>query len=284
MKNINILKFLVLAILAMSPYLQSCTKLDEIVYDQIPVDQFGTTDKEMAALVAPIYNQLRNYRNFLQLGDESGDMLVYPTRKGGDWWDGGVQMYIKQNTWTSNNDDIITGGYNSIYGSISTCNKVLKLVEDSKEVANKERILAEIRAVRAFWYYIYVDYFGQGPLVTDFTALELPSPKSRKEIYNFVLSELNEVKDKLRDDITSASYGKMTKGAAYTILAKMYLNAQIWNPEGGAQWQKCIEACDVVMSLPYVLEPDWKKSFSVNNQESKEIILPIVYRLSLIHI
>lgn len=261
-----------------STWLQSCTDLEEIVYDKIPVDKFGTNDKEMAALVAPIYSSLRGYRDFAPMADESGDMLVYPTRKGGDWWDGGVHMYIKQHTWTNNNDDYVKGNYGNIYNKITTCNKVLKLVEDYKDGPNKARTIAEVRAVRAFWYYMYVDYYGQGPLVTDFTDIELPSPKSRKEIFEFVVSELNAVKNDLREDVNSSSYGKMTKGGALSILAKMYLNAGIWNPAGGNQWQKCIDACNEIMALPYILEPDWKKSFSVNNQESKEIILPIVYK------
>jgi len=279
MKKTRIFLILMIAGLTISPWLQSCTDLNEIVYDKVPTEKFGNTPKEIASLVAPIYGTLQNARswNFRHLADESADMVVVPTRKGGDWWDGGQHMYTKQHTWTNNNTPLITGAYSDIYGSITTCNQVLKMVEGITTMPNQAQTIAEIRGVRAFWYYMYVDYFGQGPLVTDFADTDLPAPKTRLEIYNFVITELDAVKDLLRSDVTSASYGKMTKGAAYSILAKMYLNAEIWNPAGGPQWQKCIDACDVVMGLPYVLEPDWKKTFQVKNEDSKEIILPAVY-------
>jgi hypothetical protein len=69
----------------------------------------------------------------------------------------------------------------------------------------------------------------------------------------------------------------MTKGVAYTLLAKMYLNAMVWNPAGGAKWQECIDACDVVMSLGYKIEPVWKTNFQVKNESSKEAIFSAVF-------
>lgn len=96
-----------------------------------------------------------------------------------------------------------------------------------------------------------------------------------KEVYDFVVSELNAIKDQLRSDVTRASYRKFTKGAAYTLLAKMYLNAEVWT--GAPNWQGVVDACNEVMKLDYIIEPDWKQSFIVNNQNSKEIILPICF-------
>lgn len=64
------------------------------------------------------------------------------------------------------------------------------------------------------------------------------------------------------------------------MLAKMYLNAEIWNPAGGPKWQECIDACDEVLALPYSLEPNWKEQFSANNENSKEAILVAVNSIS----
>jgi hypothetical protein len=60
------------------------------------------------------------------------------------------------------------------------------------------------------------------------------------------------------------------------MLAKMYLNAHIWNPAGGTKYQECIAACDEIMKLPYSLEPNWKEQFSAANENSKEAILVAV--------
>lgn len=273
-------KILILFWLTVFPWIQSCTNLDETVYDQIPANKFGTTPKEVAALIAPVYISLKNYRgwNNRYLVDMAADMQVTPTRKGGDWWDGGQYMYTKQHTWTTNNVSLITGLYNDIYGSITTCNQVLKIVQGLPAFTGKDQIIAEIRGVRAFWYYVFIDNFGQGPLVTDFADTKLPVSSSRKVLFDFVISELNAIKNQLQADVSSASYGKFTKGAAYSLLAKMYLNALVWNPDGGAKWAECIAACDSILAMPYVLEPNWQVTFQEKNEVSREIIFPIVFK------
>jgi len=140
--------------------------------------------------------------------------------------------------------------------------------------------LSQVRAARAQRYIELIDCYGNVPLVTDFTDLTKPSTKTRAEVYNWVLSELNDIKDVIRSDVSASSYGKFTKGSVYFMLAKMYLNAEVWNPAGGPKWQECIDACDVIMSLPYSLEVNWKDQFSANNENSKEAILVAVNSIS----
>ncbi len=256
----------------------SCTNLDEEVYDKLPVDNFGTTSGEINALIAPIYRTFKNLfpSNYMLLSECSSDMAITPTRKGGDWWDGGQFKELRLHTWTPNTS-LVKDSYNSAMESITSCNKIYEMINSSETVTNKEQILAEIRGVRAFWYYMLVDYYGNVPIVTDFTDTSLPSTSSRKDVYAFVLTELNAIKDVVRDDVTSSSYGKVTKGFVYTLLAKMYLNAMVWNPDGGAKWQECITACDQVMGLSYFLEADWNANFAIQNQNSQEIIFPCVF-------
>lgn len=174
----------------------------------------------------------------------------------------------------------MTSAYNSATSGITLCNKIFVMINENPSIENKEMILAEIRGVRAFWYLMLLDYYGNVPIVTDFNDKELPSTKSRADVYKFVMDELNAIKDKVRADVSSASYGKITKGVVYTMLAKLYLNAQVWNPAGGAKWQECIAACNEVMKLPYLIEPTWKNSFIVKNQNSQEIIFPVVFSTS----
>jgi len=258
--------------------LQGCTNLDEEVFDKLPVEEFGKTEAQVNALIAPIYRTLKNIfpADYFLLSECSADMAITPTRKGGDWWDGGQFKELRLHTWTPNTS-LVKSSYNNAMGAISTCNQIYAMINEQENIKNKEQILAEIRGVRAFWYYMLLDYYGNVPLVTDFNDTSLPSTKSRKEVYTFVLNELNDVKDLVREDVTPASYGKITKGVIYTLLAKMYLNAMIWNPEDGPKWQECADACDTVMSLPYIIEPNFKTSFAVHNETSKEIIFPIIF-------
>jgi hypothetical protein len=258
--------------------LQGCTNLDEKVFDKLPVEEFGKTEAQVNALIAPIYRTLKSIfpADYFLLSECSADMAITPTRKGGDWWDGGQFKELRLHTWTPNTS-LVKSSYNNAMGAISTCNQIYAMINEQENIKNKEQILAEIRGVRAFWYYMLLDYYGNVPLVTDFNDTSLPSTKSRKEVYTFVLNELNDIKDLVREDVTPASYGKITKGVIYTLLAKMYLNAMIWNPEDGPKWQECADACDTVMSLPYIIEPNFKTSFAVHNETSKEIIFPIIF-------
>lgn len=279
MKKIKILSLIVA--LALSSVYQGCTNLDEEVYDKLPVDKYGAKASEINSLIAPIYRTLKSVfpNNFFLLSECSSDMAITPTRKGGDWWDGGQYKELRLHSWTQGTK-LVGSSYNSAMNAISTCNKIYSMIEENSAITDKESILTEVRGIRAFWYYMLVDYYGNVPIVTDFKDTSNPATKSRKEVYNFIVSELEAIKDQVRDDVTAASYGKITKGVVYTLLAKMYLNAQVWNPEGGVKWQECINACNEVMALSYIIEPNFKSSFAVQNQSSKEIIFPIVFSTS----
>src|SRR4030042_1133187 len=188
-------------------------------------------------------------------------MSVTPTRRGGDWWDGGAYKEMTMGMWTPKTSAAIRI-YNDSYSRITNFNQIIYLIENSEAISDKEPYLSQVRAARAMRYMELVDCYGNVPLVTDFTDVTKPDTKPRAEVYAWVLSELNDIKDIIRSDVSASSYGKYTKGAVYFMLAKMYLNAMIWNPTGGPKWQECIDACDVIMSLPYSLEVDWKGQFS----------------------
>ncbi|MDP3003655.1 MAG: RagB/SusD family nutrient uptake outer membrane protein [Bacteroidales bacterium] len=256
-----------------------CTNLDEEVYSQLPMDSYGTTEAEINSLIAPIYTRLRDF-NAIHGIENVSDMSVTPTRRGGDWWDGGVFKEMTMGTWRPLSGNAINGVYNTSYSRITNFNQVLYLIENSPAIPDKVPYLCQVRAARAQRYMQLVDCYGNVPIVTDFTDLSKPTTKTRAEVYAFIMSELNAIKDLIRSDVSAASYGKYTKGAVYTMLAKMYLNAMVWNPAGGPKWQECIDACNVVMGLKYSLEPIWKDQFNANNENSKEAILVAVNSIS----
>ncbi|NJK94179.1 MAG: RagB/SusD family nutrient uptake outer membrane protein [Bacteroidales bacterium] len=258
--------------------------MDEDVYSEIPVDQFGKNQTQVNALVGSIYSTFKvhqmNWDSYVVMDELAADMIAVPGFKGGDW---GEPMWREtmQHSWTSSSTGF-NGAYTRPSGSISLCNQIYYEINANPAISDdlKSKILAEVRGVRAFWYYTLCDHYGGVPIVTDFLdKTEQPVSKTRKEVFEFIVNELNDIKDKLRDDVaTPASYGKFTKGTAYTLLAKMYLNAEVWNPSGGAKWQECIDACNVVLNMPYILEPNWKTNFIARNEVSKEAILSAVFK------
>lgn len=264
--------------------IHSCTKLDEKVFSQVPVSEFGKDQEQVNALVGSIYSTLKlhgiDWDTYITMDGLSADMVAIPGFKGGDWSE---PMYKEtmRHTWNAS-----SSGFNEAYfgpsSNIALCNQIFHQININQGIAPalKDQILAEIRGVRAFWYYILCDHYGNVPIVTDFLNKDQPATKSRAEVFNFIVKELNEVKDKLRRDVaTQASYGKMTRGTAYTLLAKMYLNAQVWNPAGGAKWSECIAACDSVLQMSYQLE-NWKTNFVPNNHISREAIFSAVFKAS----
>ena len=257
----------------------SCTNLDEEVFSQMPTDSYGTNEAEINSLIAPIYTRLRDFNCVGSPAPKENctDMSVTPTRRGGDWWDGGAYKEMTQGKWNAKTSAAIRI-YNDSYSRITNFNQILYLIEQSKAIpdADKPKYLSQVRAARAQRYIELIDLYGNVPLVYDFTDLSKPGTKSRAEVYTWTLNELLEIKDVIRADVSAASYGKFTRGSVYFMLAKMYLNAQVWNPAGGAKWAECIAACDEIMKLPYSLEPNWKEQFSAANENSKEAILVAV--------
>ncbi len=268
-------------IMLMGLFTVGCTDLDEEVYSQLPMDSYGTTTAEVNSLVAPIYTRLRDFNCVGSPAPKENctDMSVTPTRRGGDWWDGGAYKEMTQGMWRPQTSAAINI-YNTSYSRITNFNQIIYLIENSPAISDKVPYLCQVRAARAQRYIELIDLYGNVPLVTDFTDLTKPATKTRAEVYTWVLSELNDIKDVIRSDVSASSYGKFTKGSVYFMLAKMYLNAEVWNPAGGPKWQECIDACNVIMSLPYSLEPNWKDQFSANNENSKEAILVAVNSIS----
>lgn len=263
--------------------LPSCMDLDEVVEDKIPAGEFGKNEAEVNAIVGPVYKTLCRYaanHAFMTLQDASGDMSIVPSKRGGDWWDGGQFREIHMHQWVSTNSSI-WNAWDRASQSVSSANLVINIVENIEDLdpALKGRILAEVRGLRAFWLYLMMDFWGNIPLVTDYTQTDLPTQTSRKEVYNFIVKELNEIKDVVRDDVTTASYGKFTRGAAYTFLAKMYLNAEAWGVDN-PRWAEAEAALDEVLKLGYIIESNWKANFVPNNENSKEAILSACFSVN----
>ena len=262
--------------------LVSCMDLDENVYDKLPTDEFGTTEKQINAIMAPAYQSLKNmlaYDGPWGAADMTADILMAPTRVGGDWWDGGQYMEQCMHSWKPNSYSV-ENCWDYCTGGLTTVNSVYNIIEKSEAMSDELKLqyLSELRGLRAFWYYVIVDIFGNAPLVTDFEDTSLPSSTSRADIYKYVVKELTEIIPNLRSDVSDASYGKFTQGAARMVLAKMYLNAEEWI--GEPNWKGVVEQCDEIMKLEYIIEPNWKTNFEVHNEVSREIILPICYKAS----
>lgn len=270
-------RFIALLVLISSlMFQQSCTNLSEEIYNIIPQDQFGRTPEELATLIGPAYSSLQEIVwGYSRISlDAATDCAIIPTR-GTDWYDGGVYQELQKHTWTSENAEI-RGAWSSCNSGITTVNQILYQLDQAKEVADKEKTVAQLKGVRALYYYFLIDLFGKVPIVIDFTNIDLPEQSTRTAVFDFVVEELKSIEDLVPEEYNIETYGKITKGVVQTLLAKMYLNAVVW--KGTPMWQEAITYCDkVLVSGQYSLEPNWKSNFSAHNEGSKENIFVVPF-------
>lgn len=272
------IKKLILPSLAAACMLQACTKLDEKVYSVYTDANFPTTEAQYAALTGPVYVAAQKFfdNNFYDLQEAGTDELIVPTR-GGDWFDGGKWRDMHYHTWTQSHD-LVNNAWDWGFNAIGTCNKILTQLEAAPESDNKKTTIAQIKAMRAWYYFNMMDAYGNIPLVTTFDQnAAAPTQASRKEVFDFITSELETIKGDLPTDVSAKTYGMPTKWMAFTMLAKLYLNAEVYT--GTAQWDKVVANCDsVIAGNKYLLESDFAAQFKPDNgPQNKEPIFSIPF-------
>jgi hypothetical protein len=273
--KINILPILLVFVL-----LFSCTNLEETLYTQVDSNDYGNTPAEVETIVGGAYTSLRGFRDELSnsyptseyvffLNEVTSDEATIPTR-GTDWFDGGNYQEAQRHLYSPNNP-IILSAWRYCYQGIASVNGIIFQVGNSELSDNaKAPIFAELRAVRAYYYYLLLDMYGNVPIVTDFEDTELPTNSNREDVFKFIEEELTIVIPLISDDIL---YGRITQNVANTLLARLYLNSEAFI--GIPRWQDCINVCERIYG--YSLEPDYFENFVTDNQTSKENIFVIPY-------
>lgn len=244
----------------------SCTNLDETVKDQVERDKFGVSQGQLNTLIGPLYGGLGDYWNRFELLNCVTDEQLAPTR-GGDWGEP-EWRFMEEHTWPTNFYGF-DGLWSWIYSNIAKINE--KITNPGFAAAETQ---AELRTLRAFYHYLAMDNFGN-VIIASSIGSENSGQRTRKEVYDFVEKELLESLPALSTDVR-AKYGRMSRYVAHMILAKLYLNAKVYT--GEAQWQKAIEQCNAIIdSDKFQVSSDFLSTFSVNNENSPEIILSTPY-------
>ena len=205
------------------------------------------------------------FDRYQQLNATTDEQIV-PTR-GGDWKDGDAWKRLYQHTWNPSQDD---GPFNSLWTWVYNNSTAINRQLANPAITDKATI-AELKTLRAFYHYIAMDNFGN-VIIAESVGAENPPQKTRAEVYAWVEKELLAALPDLPTTVGGVQYGRMNKYVAHMILAKMYLNAQVYT--GTPQWAKAVEQADeIINSGKYQLAGDFLSNFSINNQTSPEIIL-----------
>lgn len=261
----------------------SCEKLDVPVESQFVESNFPKTISDYNASVGAIYSNLSsNYAvPYWRMQELSTDEAILPARDG-NFDDGGQYRQLHYHTWTPDHPNVLTI-WQWAYGGITTCNRLLNLtLSFGFPPAEQTARLAEIKAMRALYYFFLLDLYGNVPLVTDYPVTGSPATQPRAEVYKFVESELLSLTKQLPAKTAVASsnvqqYGRPTKAMAYALLAKLYLNSEVYG--GAPRYPDVVSMADSVQRNPnYSLDARYRDIFLPNNgPQIKETIFAIPY-------
>lgn len=262
----------------------SCTKLEENVLDESSVS--GLSDKQVAdGNIAPVYALLPNiflHTNYFAIQEISTDEAILPYRGGTDWGDNGIYISLHQHTTTSTDPNLLST-WNLIVQSISRSVSAISTLPTLKD-SNAPVYLAEARGMRAYYNMLMLDLFGLVFVKDD------PQGTSKilrgEAAYNYVLSELLAVEPTL---LPTVGPGRLSKGAAWGLLARLYLNAAVYRDRYASQFNfqaadmdKVVEYCDkVINSGQYQLARDYFSIFNQTNHDNKELIFAVDQRAEL---
>ncbi len=279
----------------------ACTDLTESPSSTVVPANFYRNEAEVLAGVASVYATLRGtLDDYWYATEVSSDEIVVPTR-GSDWFDNGQWLELKRQTWTATSPSgraFMNGAWVTPFTGVARANIVLDALT-RVTVPNQATIVAELRTLRAFYYYILMDMFGGVPVVTDI-AIKPRARTTRDTVFKFIESELLAARPDLPVNwkaVPSAN-GRMTKGAVDAILASMYLNAGVWMKNTGVSatsYNTCLgvtvsgglDACQaainradsIINSGEYSLSAPgtWRSNFTADNDKSPENILVVKF-------
>ena len=200
------------------------------------------------------------------------------------WNDVGIPEMCKME-WSADNS-FVKAMYSRIYFQIPIANVFIKESSDESmndkgfttEQQNEIRIYrAEARFLRALSYYHAMDLFGSVPFVDESTPIGVfyPQQIERAELFDWLENELIAIENTLTSP-SQVPYGRASQAAAQSLLAKMYLNAEVYT--GTERWSDCITYCSKVINTgAFALDNNYSNLFMADNHSSSEIIFPICF-------
>jgi len=198
------------------------------------------------------------------------------------WNDQTIKDFHDQD-WIGN-DGFIFAMYSRIYYQIPLCNEFLRETTTEKLSERGHQDLqgaidiyrAEARFLRALSYWHALDLFRNVPFVTeeDIVGQFFPEQISATDLFDYLETELLDIETKITP-ARSNDYARADQGAVWALLAKLYLNAEVYT--GQAKWSECISYCDKLISAGYTLDEEYGHLFLADNHLSNEIIFPIAF-------
>ncbi|MBO7558732.1 MAG: RagB/SusD family nutrient uptake outer membrane protein [Bacteroidaceae bacterium] len=277
-------------------------------------EAFGSLNALKNNAVLSLYNYIGGNQNsqglqgtgrgVYDLNTMTTDEAITPIR-GGDWYDGGFWEHLFLHSWGPSTA-ALEDTWNYLFKVVMLSNKYLEQVENYKEQhpevssTTMNQYIAEIRAVRAMFYFYLMDLYGRVPIVRNskMSSSDMKLAK-RSEVFDFILKELlfaNEHLIYAKSNTFGDYYGRITRPVSSFLLAKLFLNAEIYMDDDWTDgvyldgknltfflqnqemnvWEACQHFCkEIELYFNYSLEPYYTTNFCTTNETSTENIFTI---------
>ncbi|MHA4842938.1 RagB/SusD family nutrient uptake outer membrane protein [Flavitalea antarctica] len=274
MKNISFLNLCFLLII-----IPSCTKvLQEDVRSQV-VGSYLSTDKGFTDGVNAAYSSLRNIFCAIEDNGIIPVLTTFGTDTYTNGFDGGFKMMNSYNSDLNPRTNAVTFNWNNLYIAINTCNAVITRAPEVTGIADatKNTRVAEVRFIRAQYYFLLVQLWGPVPLpLTETTGIITnPTRASVKDVYDAIIDDLSFAVKNLPEN--PANYGRVNKPAAENLLANVYLTRATSSAKQPDDYTRAASlAKGVINNYSYKLLDDFGKVFEQGGGEKhSEVIFAI---------
>ncbi len=264
--------------------LESCTDLKEEILDET-LSAAKLTDKQAAdGIIAPVYARLPDiflHTNYFAIQEISTDEAILPYRGGTDWGDNGIYLAMHQHNYQST-DPNLRNTWNLILQGMSRAITAINTLPTLND-PNAKVYLAEARGMRAYYSMLTLDLFGLVFVKEDIG--ETSKILRGEEAFQYIKNEFLAVEPNLD---TTVGPGRLSKGAVWGLLARLYLNAAVYRDVYGTpvfkaeEMDKVTEYCDKIINAgTYKLSPDYFSIFGSDNHSNPELVFAVDQRAEL---
>ncbi len=295
----NIVKIIISASLTM-PILFSCNSwLEEKNYGNPTTKDMMFKEENVVLLVGQAYADvkwLHDHWGYWGVASLTSDECLCPIRMPGEHWsDGGYWRNLNTHNW-----DPMANAFKNIWNTTISgavlCNKLLSTLEANKSIMSEsvyKQYVGELETLKTYYYYMLFDCFGRIPYKEKFEDKTEPL-MAPQDVWSKLVTCLEKNAPNLpvvNDANRATNYGRVTQGFAYSLLARLYLNAESFGctPDNVTLpsdikissvndfYTAVVRCCDkIINSGSYKIEPDFFTNFKIDNSASKENIFVIV--------
>lgn len=297
----------IIAIALVLPVFNSCAGLlEEENFGNPTIESMMGNEENVVLLVGQAYADLKwvhDHWGYWGVSSLTSDECITPVRLPGEHWlDSYYWKRLHNHDWNWMGDAFKNIWNSTISGAV-LCNKLLATLEENKTAMSEtlyKQYVGELEVLRSYYYYLLFDCFGRIPYLEEFVDETSPLMEPQ-DVWSHLVNCLERNAPnmpKVTDANRASNYGRVTQGFAYSLLARLYLNAESFDCttenvelEDNTQYRSsfipvksatdfysnAVACCDeVISSGAYSIEDNYFTNFRIKNESSKENIFVLV--------